>query len=339
MLYTLLTEFLIGILAGTAESPPVIDGLLDDLCWSQAAVETSSFTAFAPVCDVPLSQPTAVRIMYDSQYLYAGCFMHDPDPSRINHQAGARDEWAPVDRISIYLDTFNDDSNCYVFTVTVDNTQMDSRRTAAGGFDDNWDAVWSSAVMECDSGWSAEFAIPLSALRYPSGEEQLWGINFYRGISYSNEGGYMFRMKEQGGIDVSLFGDLEGLSDLPSSHSIEFRPFVAGRLQFTNGDDLFDDRWSTFGADIKIPLGIQTVLDVSVLPDFGQVESDADQGNISHWASWLNEKRPFFMEGTEVFDMPFNMFYSRNIGSIASNGELIQILGGAKITGTNGSFS
>ncbi len=85
--------------------------------------------------------------------------------------------------------------------------------------------------------------------------------------------------------------------------------------------------------DVKVPLSMSTVLDLSVFPDFGQVESDADQGSISHWAPWLSEKRPFFMEGTEVFSMPFNMFYSRRIGSVAGNGELIRILGGAKITG------
>ena len=325
-----------GIQAGRTDSAPVIDGVLDDQCWQSAGIAESRFNAFRPVCDVPMSQPTAVRVMYDDKNLYFGCVMHDPDPSRINHQTGARDDDAPVDKIYIYLDSFNDDANCYVFVVTVDGTQLDSRRTEIAGDDCNWDAVWTSAVSECDSCWTAEMAIPFSAMRYSTGDGQQWGVNFGRTISYSNEAGYMFRMREQGSIDVSLFGDLTGLTGLPTSHGIEFRPFVASRLQFAGSDDLFDDPWGIGGADVKIPLSMSTVMDVSILPDFGQVESDADQGNISHWAPWLNEKRPFFMEGTDVFDMPFDMFYSRSIGSIASNGQLIQILGGSKITGTSG---
>lgn len=318
------------------EEPPSIDGFLTEPCWSAAQVEAECFTAFRPRCDVPMSQPTTVKVLFDGEALYFGCFMHDPDPSRMIHQAGARDEDAPVDKVYIYLDTFNDDANCFVFAVTADGTQLDSRRTEIGGDDTNWDAVWASAVSECDSGWTAEIAIPFAALRYGSSEDQVWGLNIGRTISYSNEAGYLYRMREQGDTDVSLFGDLTGLVSLPSSHGVEFRPFTAGRLQFSSGSGLFDEPWGSVGADMKIPLDMQTVLDLSVFPDFGQVESDGDQGNISHWAPWLNEKRPFFMEGTEIFEMPFNMFYSRSIGSVAPNGELADILGGAKVTGTRG---
>lgn len=161
-----------------------------------------------------------------------------------------------------------------------------------GGEDRNWDAVWSSAVAMNDSGWTVEVALPFSILRYSPAEEQVWGMNFGRTISSTNEAAYMFRMKEQGGTDVSCFGDLTGLCDLPSSHRIEIRPFVAGRLQFGGGDGLFSDPWGSAGVDLKIPLTMQTVLDVTVNPDFGQIESDADQGNISHWAPWLREKDP-----------------------------------------------
>lgn len=336
MLHVITAVILTAITAGRADSTPVIDGDLGDLCWSSGENLTASFTGFRPVCDSPMSQLTTVQVLYDHEHIYFGCVMHDPDPSRINRQAGARDDDAPVDKIYVYLDTFNDDSNCYVFAVTVDGTQLDSRRTAVSGEDRNWDAVWSSAAVVNDSCWTAEIAIPFSALRYPPDQQQSWGVNFGRTISYTNEAGYLFRMKEQGGTDVSLFGELIGLADLPSSHGMQFRPFLAGRLQFTDREELSVDPWGVAGVDVKIPLGMQSVMDVSVLPDFGQVESDADQGSISHWAPWLNEKRPFFMEGTDVFDMPFSMFYSRSMGSVASNGELIQILGGTKITGTSG---
>ena len=325
---------LLGIFAERTENSVIVDGVLNEQCWHDPQVSCEYFTSFRPVCDTLMTLPTSVSIVYDDDSISFGCFMHDPDPSRINHQVCARDEDAPVDKIYIYLDTFDDDANCFVFTVSVDGTQLDSRRTEIYGDDSNWDAVWSSSVSECDSGWTAEIDIPFSALRYSSEEVQSWGINIGRVISHSNEAGYLYRMKEQGDTDVSCFGELSGLSGLPSNRTIEFRPFAAGRLQMSSGEHA--DPWGSAGADMKMSLNMQTVLDLSVFPDFGQVESDADQSSTSHWDPWLNEKRPFFMEGAEVFDMPFNMFYSRNIGSVASNGELIQILGGAKITGTSG---
>ncbi len=325
-----------GFSVERAEFTPVIDGVANDLCWQTIEPVSGEFTAFRPRADVPMSQPTEIKLTFDHEFLYITAFMFEPDPSRLIHQIGARDDELPVDKFYIYLDTFNDDSNCFVFTVTVDGVQLDSRRTKINGQDRNWDAVWTSAVSECDSGWTAEIALPFSILRYSPDTDQVWGVNFGRTISYSNEAGYLLRMKEQGGTDVSCFEDLTGLNDLPTKHGIEIRPFVAGRLQFGGGDGLFSDPWGSAGIDLKIPLTMQSVLDVTVYPDFGQIESDADQGNISHWAPWLREKRPFFMEGTDIFDMPFNMFYSRNIGSVAWNGDLIPILGGAKITGTSG---
>lgn len=327
---------LCGLTVEKTDHTPEIDGVINDFCWQNAESYRGYFTAFRPRADMPLSQPTEVKLSYDDDFLYICAFMHDPDPSTICHQLGARDEDKPVDKFYIYIDTFNDDSNCFVFTVTVDGVQLDSRRTNVNGEDRNWDAVWNSAVSMSDSGWTAEVALPFSALRYSPQVEQVWGINFGRTISYTNEAGYMFRMKEQGGTDVACFQDLTGLRDLPTGHRIEIRPFVAGRLQFGGGDGLFSDPWGSAGIDLKIPLDMQSVMDMTVYPDFGQVESDADQGNISHWAQWLQEKRPFFMEGTEIFDMPFDMFYSRMIGSVAWNGDLIPILGGVKITGTSG---
>lgn len=338
MINTILSLALLGFSALRVDCPPEIDGQLTDGCWVLAETVTEQFTAFRPRSGVPMSRTTSVSLVYDSHSLYFGFFMHDPEPESMNLQALARDEDAPVDKVYIYLDTFGDRANCFVFTLTAQGTQLDSRRTAIGGEDRNWDAVWSSATVMCDSGWSAEVAIPFSALRYSPGGEQNWGINFARTVSSTNEAGYLYPMEEGGGIDPSLFGVIRGLFQLPTGLRTRFRPFVAGRLQFTPGEDILKDPWGGAGVDVKVPLSMSTVLDLSVFPDFGQVESDADQGSISHWAPWLSEKRPFFMEGTEVFSMPFDMFYSRRIGSVAGNGELIRILGGAKVTGTSGGF-
>lgn len=313
-----------------------MDGVLDDPCWSAAETVTEVFTVFRPRVGSPMSEATEIRVLYDDGMIYFGLHMHDPDPFRIPRPAGSRDEDMPTDRVMIYLDTFHDNSNCFIFSVSVGGVQMDSRYTGIGGEDRDWDAVWSSAVAVNDSGWAVEIALPFSALRYPPHQAQTWGINIGRTISRSNEGGYLHRMREHGGLDISLFGELTGLRDLPRVSGVELRPFGAGRFRFNNGEPWRDNLWGSAGIDLKVPLSMHAVMDITLNPDFGQVESDADQGSISHWAPWLSEKRPFFMEGTDIFHMPFEMFYSRSIGSVAWNGELIPILGGFKLTGVEG---
>jgi len=336
MLTLLISSLLCGITAVRTHQPPLVDGFLDDPCWAEAPVFSGHFTAFRPRVDAPMSEATDVRVIYDDTSIYFGFHMHDADPRGIPRPVGSRDTDFPTDRIMIYLDTFRDHSNCFVFSVSIGGVQIDSRRTAIGGDDWDWDAVWSSAVAVNDSGWTAEVAVPFSVLRYPPAPVQTWGVNFGRTISRSNEGGYMFRMRERGGMDVSLFGELTGLENLPRVSRMEWRPFAAGRHRFNNNEPWRDNLWGSAGFDLKVPLSMHAVVDVSVNPDFGQVESDADQGSISHWAPWLSEKRPFFMEGTDIFDMPFSMFYSRSIGSVAWNGEVIPILGGVKLTGVDG---
>jgi len=126
---------LCGMAVERTELSPEIDGVLNDPCWQVIEPVGGGFTAFRPRADVPLSQPADIKLAYDEEFLYIGAFMHDPDPSRIIHQVGARDEYQPVDKFFVFLDTFNDDSNCFIFTVTVDGVQLDSRRTEVAGED------------------------------------------------------------------------------------------------------------------------------------------------------------------------------------------------------------
>jgi hypothetical protein len=338
MLDTILLVALFGITATRVHDAPVIDGLLTDECWAEAEAVTESFTTFRPRTDQTMSSPVTVSVIYDEHALYLGLLMHDPEPCLVNLDSGVRDEDYPSDRVHVYLDTFGDQSNCYMFAVSAGGVQIDARRTGIGGEDRNWDAVWSSAVSLCDSGWTAEIAIPFSVLRYAGEGEQNWGINLGRTLSRTNEGGYLFRMGERGSFDVSKFGALSGLCCLPENRSIEWRPFLTGRVQHTSPQGELERWWGGAGLDARVPLSNRSVLDLSFYPDFGQIESDSDQGNITHWDPWLSEKRPFFMEGSEVFDMPFHMFYSRNMGSVASTGGLVPIIGGAKLTGSSDGF-
>jgi len=136
-----------------------------------------------------MSRPTDIRVLYDGSSIYFGLHLHDADPHGIPRPVASRDVDLATDRVIVYLDTFNDDSNCFMFSVSVGGTQIDSRRTEIGGEDRDWDGVWSSAVAVNDSGWTAEIAIPFSVLRYTPDEIQVWGINFGRTITSPNEGG------------------------------------------------------------------------------------------------------------------------------------------------------
>lgn len=336
MTANLLLTLLCGIAAVETPHPPVIDGDLSDPCWDLAVPVQTRFTAFRPRVDVPMSESTVIRVLYDGFNIYFGLHMHDPDPRGIARPLGPRDSEMAADGVTVYLDTFRDGVNCFAFSVSVAGVQTDYRRTEIGGTDLSWDAVWQSAVAVNDSGWTAEIAVPFSVLRYPDHSSQTWGVNFRRDIARTNEAGYLYRMRERGGLDVSLFGELTGLENLPGASSVEWRPFLAGSHRLNTGVSWREDLKGSAGLDIKIPLSMNSVLDVTANPDFGQVEADADQGSISHWAPWLKERRPFFMEGTEIFDMPFSMFYSRSIGSVADDGSVIPVIGGLKLTGVEG---
>ncbi|MBN2586106.1 MAG: carbohydrate binding family 9 domain-containing protein [Candidatus Fermentibacteraceae bacterium] len=326
----------VAVSAARVIEAPVIDGVPDEAVWNLSVPVTEDFIQHRPHCGEPMSEETTVMVVYDERNIYFAFTMKDSCPERFVRMVAPRDHDFSSEWVGIWLDTFNDDNNAYFFFVNVDNVQQDGRLCAVSGWDQNWDGVWSSATAVSDPGWTAEFAIPFADLRYSREPEQLWGVNFKRTITRTNESGFLFRMEDSGDIRIEDFGDLCGLSNLPSNRTIELRPYGAGHIRYLpDGDDEWDP-WMNAGIDAKVGLSSQLLLDLTVNPDFGQVEADPDQVSLSHWETYLSEKRPFFLEGSDMFSMPFNLFYSRRIGSIAPNGEIIPILGGAKLTGSAG---
>ena len=328
----------VSIRAERVEEAPVIDGISDEQVWDDAVPVNARFVQQRPHCGEPMSEETLIRIVYDDHNIYFALEMHDRSPEEFLRMIAPRDHDFASEWLGVWLDTFNDGNNAYFFFVNVDNVQQDGRLSEVGGWDQNWDGVWMSATAVSDSGWSAEIAIPFSILRYSGEGEQAWGINFKRTMTRTNESAYLFRMDDDGSVRIEDFGELHGLEGLPSGSGVELRPYGAGRLQYLNGGKDEWDPWASAGIDARVGLSSQLILDLAVNPDFGQVEADPDQVNLSHWETYLSEKRPFFLEGSDLFSMPFNLFYSRRIGAVAPNGDIIPILGGAKLTGTAGGF-
>ena len=340
---------LISLLVLTAQTPlgtldavridnaPEIDGILDESVWQSAAGETCDLHQFAPNYGEPMSQPTTVKILYDDSFVYFGFVMYDSLPHQMIEALTPRDNYINGEWIAILVDTWDDGRSAFSFEVSLANSQMDSRISSEGGWDYSWDAVWESGTAELQNGWSAEFAIPLSCLRFPECEEQIWAVNFQRILSRTSENGFYMLSEAQQMADLSDFAEIHGISGVDGSLGMELRPYTAAKYyDFQSiGEDEFT---GNAGLDLKMGLTSGITADFTLNPDFGQVEADEAEMNLGHFELFLQEKRPFFMERSELFDMPFNLFYSRRIGAVAWNGDLIPIMGGAKITGSVGDY-
>lgn len=318
------------------DEAPEIDGRPDEDIWQLAIPVNVDFIQHRPDCGEIMSEHTEIRLLYDDRTLYVAFTMHDSHPEEFIRSVTPRDFDSSSECIGIWLDTFNDNNNAYFFFTNIENVQQDGRLCEVAGLDSDWDAVWESATASSDSGWSAEYAIPFAILRYSDDIEQVWGVNFKRSIARTNESAFLFRMGDDGCINIRDFGELHGLNNLPDNQRIELRPYGAGRIQYLPDSEERWNLWGNAGLDCRIGISTNASIDLTINPDFGQIEADPDEVNLSHWESFLREKRPFFLEGADLFDLPFDLFYSRRIGAVASNGEIIPILGGAKLTGASG---
>ncbi len=328
----------ITVQAARVDEAPEIDGIPDDDIWELAIPVNEDFIQHRPDCGESMSERTEIRLLFDDRALYVALIMHDSHPEEFTRIISPRDYNFMSEWIGVWLDTFNDDNNAYFFFTNIENVQQDGRLCEVGGWDMNWDAVWESATASSDSGWTAEYAIPFAVLRYSDDTEQVWGVNIKRTISRTNESAFLFPMGDDGCIHIRDFGELHGLYNLPCAGQIEFRPYIAGKIKYIPDAEDELEPWGNAGLDCRIGISTNASLDLTINPDFGQIEADADEANLSHWETFLREKRPFFLEGADLFDLPFNLFYSRRIGAVAPNGEIIPILGGAKLTGASGGY-
>ena len=340
----------------TAEGErPVIDGVVDDSVWSRAA----PFTAFVqqePNEGQPATEQTEIRFLHDRQHLYVSVICFDSDPQNILVSQSRRDaNLGDTDSVSILLDTFNDGQNAFVFGTNPFGIEYDGQVMAegqtgqggggggGGGFNVNWDADWVVRARQTPRGWEAEFAIPLKTLRYNPGDDRTWGVNVLRNIRRKNEQVFLAPVPRGYNLHrVSVAGKLQGLS-LPARRDIKLLPYVAGAV--TDDKLLRTDtvrREADVGLDFKWGVRSDLTLDLTVNTDFAQVEADEQQVNLTRFPLFFAEKRPFFLENAQVFQLgqpqSIDLFFSRRIG-LLTNGEPVDILGGGRLSGKLGGYN
>ncbi|MBD0258599.1 MAG: carbohydrate binding family 9 domain-containing protein, partial [Cytophagales bacterium] len=293
---------------------PRIDGVLGESAWKGVRA-ASGFVQSQPVPGTPETHPTRVKIGYDREALYIGAFLEAPSADSILRELSQRDDRGNADYFKVILDTYRDKINAYSFTVTAPGVQADSRY-AAGGEDEEWDAVWESAARLTPRGWVVEMKIPFSALRFAPGEVQTWGVNFLRHVKRNGEDLYWNPVDPAVEGVVNQSGVLEGIRSIRAPLRLSLTPYVSAYL--ANHSARLDRPHRTTsavvgGMDLKYGLSESFTLDVSLVPDFGQVQSDNEVLNLSPFEVQYTENRPFFQEGTDLFNKG-DFFYSRRIG-------------------------
>ena len=301
--------------------PPGINGILDDSCWKEG-VWAGGFIQVSPYEGDPPSQETEFKILYDDKFIYAAIRCHDTEPEKIEIRKAPRDGYSG-DVTGIAFDSYYDHRTAFEFSLTAAGGKMDLIHQNIGRFDRNWDAVWDGKTALEDSAWTAEMKIPLSQLRYPDKEEQIWGFHVFRTIYRSGEINHYNLIPMDAPLMVPLFGELHGINGLKKSRRIELLPYVLGKIHTfekeTDNPFASSGRKFNYGAglDGKIGLSTNLTLDFTVNPDFGQVEADPSVMNLTTYEVFYSEKRPFFLEGTSILTYDLGkdkVFYSRRIG-------------------------
>lgn len=303
-----------------------IDGDMQEQAWQSCAV-LDQFTQTVPEPDRPSRFRTEVRIAYGEQSLYVFARLFQPESLTLR-QITARDMLGRVnaDVFTFFLDTYNDRQNGYAFRVSAAGVQQDERLSEGNEYGDlGWDAVWSSAVSVSDSAWCVEMEIPYSAIRFSSEDEQVWRVNFLRQVRKLNESSYWspIDVNRQGFLAQS--GLMKGLLHLRSPVRLFLFPYLStGLLSQPNGSGRENTWLRSGGTDLKYGINEAFTLDMTLIPDFSQVVSDNLIRNLSPFEQQLTENRPFFTEGTELFNKA-GLFYTRRVGARPSGYSAVQM--------------
>jgi hypothetical protein len=345
-------------------SPPVIDGLLDDAVW-ETVEWTGEFIQREPTDGIEPSTQSRFKVLYDDDALYFAYHLYD-DPAKVTRQLARRDGF-PGDWIEVNIDSFHDLRTAFSFTLSLSGTRGDEFISNDGNnWDSSWDPVWTGAAEVASDGWTAEARIPLSQLRFSAAEEQVWGIQVTRRLYRLEERSQWQHIPKDTSGFVSNFGELRGLRNLEPKRTIELLPYgVVSTESFEaeEGNPFRTGRSDDFdlGVDGKIGLTNNLTLDFTINPDFGQVEADPSQVNLTAFETFFSERRPFFVEGQNIFDLRLapaitgggftrdQLFYSRRIGrqpghspdlpdgAFADSPENTTILGALKLSGKTAS--
>ncbi len=297
-------------------TPPKLDGLLDEAVWQTAPI-ASRFYELEPTPGPIEKHPTEVRVLYDDAAIYVGAIMHDVAQDSILRELSARDNIGNSDWFGVFLDTYDDHLNGYEFILTSGGVQFDARQSPANGEDNNWNAVWDSRTALRGTDWVAEIRIPYSAIRFSKAKEQVWGLNFGRQRRSSRQKFFWNEVKPQVDGFVNQWGELTGLHDLQPPLRLSLTPYVSGYVNhYPYHDQSKKNTTTSFngGADVKWGINESFTLDATLVPDFGQVQSDNQVLNLSPFEVQYNENRQFFTEGTELFNKG-GLFYSRRVGA------------------------
>ncbi|WP_420378700.1 DUF5916 domain-containing protein [Gilvibacter sp.] len=303
-------------------TPPKIDGLLDDPAWD--LVEwTTDYVEFQPDVGTPPSEQTKMKIVYDQKNLYVAFRCYQEDPSTIERRMGRRDDF-PGDWVEINLDSFGDDRTGFSFTISASGVKGDEFISENGNFDDSWNPIWYTDVNVDDEGWTAEIRIPLSQLRFGNDYEQVWGLQSTRRYFNNEERSLWQPLPANPPGWVSEFGELRGLIGLQPQKQLEIQPYTLAQLdtyepQQGNPFRTGEDTKFTGGLDSKIGITNDLTLDLTINPDFGQVDADPGAIALDGFEIFFQERRPFFVENKNVFDFRLgggadNVFFSRRIG-------------------------
>ncbi len=342
---------------------PKIDGKLNDPQWKQVPYQ-DTFVQINPIENIPPTEKTHFKILYDDKNLYVAIMAYDSQPSKIEHRLSRRDDVKNSDMLAVALDSYYDHRTAFVFGVNAAGVKYDMIISEDGDRqDESWDPVWQVKTSITDSGWVAEMRIPFNQIRFAHKAEQVWGFQIMRHIFRKQEDDmWQYIPKDAAGM-VSYFGILKGIRGINMPLRIELLPYAVSNLHtypaqegnpFTSGRDFN----LNVGLDGKIGLTSDLTADFTVNPDFGQVEADPSQVNLTAYETFFEEKRPFFIEGKNIFQFPLalgdgdmaqeKIFYSRRIGRSphyypsSSDGfradylhmpDQTRILGAAKISG------
>lgn len=311
-------------------TPPKIDGIIDELVWRDAPLATN-FVAFEPAPGIKedAERQTLVHILYDDQAIYLSAKMIEVSADDISKELVNRDQIGNSDFIGLVVDTYHDKINAQEFIVTAAGIQFDAKFSAQGE-DENWNAVWESAVKINGNEWVAEIKIPYSALRFASKDIQTWGINFIRNRQKSQQKLTWSELDPTINGFINQEGELTGIEKIKSPLRLSISPYVSSYVNnYPYNQPDIKNTTNSFngGMDVKYGINASFTLDMTLVPDFGQVQSDNQVLNLTPFEVRYDENRQFFTEGTELFNKG-DLFYSRRVGSAPINSyKLYEVLG------------
>lgn len=298
---------------------PEIDGKLTDICWNEGQW-SENYIQQMPVEGGEPSQNTQMKILYDDEYIYVAIRAFETDMKKIHRYKGRKDEFTG-DVVGVCFDSYFDHRTGFEFNLTAGGSKIDLILMNDGA-DFNWNPIWYGEVGMEENAWVAEMKIPLSQLRFNKNKDQVWGLHAWRWINRNMEEVQWNLIPRQNSGAIYNFGELRGISNIPQSKNIELSPYISAktiREKPEEGNPFATGKKNAWGAGLDAKVGITNdfTLDVTINPDFGQVESDPSVMNLSQFETFFEEKRTFFLEGRNILSFRFGgdeLFYSRRIG-------------------------